>query len=472
MIQSKLLNRKAPIHSRASHQVKTYGIQKVLSCAVMWLLCTGLALGQITKPKKEYAELLVTASHADRIYHVGEEASIKVEAYAGGNPVDGVWLFYQHGPEMMYGNKMDSVIFRNGVAKVNLGTMHEPGFLAFEWHTVIAGRAYKDLFKVGFDPDSIRTYARMPKDFQKFWHKTLTAAQKVPFDAKVTRLPQYDTEKSEYSLVELTVGPKGKKMFGWLSRPKDGKPHPVIFYPPGAGRKKIVREGVYSDEGFICLKVEIHGFNPMLPDQDYDSLTADIKDYNTKGITDRDSFYYRDVYAGCSRCVDWLTTLPDWDGKNVFVSGGSQGGALTVVTAALNPKVTALACFYPALNDLTGFLHHRAGGWPMYFRKRRSGASPVKDTLRVSDVLQYYDVTNFARMLKCDGFYNFGYSDDTCSPTSIWGMLNVLTAPKKIVVTPSAGHWRFIEVNNESIRWLKSKIKPFDSSAGARHQAG
>lgn len=59
--------------------------------------------------------------------------------------------------------------------------------------------------------------------------------------------------------------------------------------------------------------------------------------------------------------MDFLCSLPDWDGKNVIVTGGSQGGALTLVTAALNEKVTMCAPFYPALCDLQGFRHDRAG---------------------------------------------------------------------------------------------------------------
>ena len=33
------------------------------------------------------------------------------------------------------------------------------------------------------------------------------------------------------------------------------------------------------------------------------------------------------VYVGLVRCIDFLTSLPEWDGKNVAVQGGSQGGA-------------------------------------------------------------------------------------------------------------------------------------------------
>ena len=70
-------------------------------------------------------------------------------------------------------------------------------------------------------------------------------------------------------------------------------------------------------------------------------------------------------------------------------------------------------------------------------------------------MLPYYDVVNFARTLTVPGFYNFGYADETCSPTSVWALLNVITAPKTVEITPTSGQWRFIEVNDRSESWLK-----------------
>lgn len=428
-------------------------------CALFTLMCAS-APAQITKPARNYVETIMTPSHVDRNYHVGEAASISLLAYAGGAPVDGVVVYYEHGPEMLYSVHTDSVTFRNGRADIPLGTMNEPGFLACKYRFQLNGRNYRDLVKLAFDADSIRSYAQEPHDFDKFWKRTLREASRAPFDVKLYRREHLDSEKSSVWLVELTVGPSGRKMFGYLSKPKAPGPHPVLFYPPGAGTKKIVSENLYSDAGFICLKVEIHGLNPELPDSVYNRLRSSLSNYNVKGLPDRDQFYYRSVYAGCSRCIDWLCTLPDWDGRNVLVTGGSQGGALTVVSAALNPKVTALACFYPALNDLTAFRHRRAGGWPKYF-STENYATPIayNQQEKAAQMLQYFDVTNFARKLHQPGFYNFGYGDNTCGPTSIWGMLNAISAPKTVVITPTSAHWRFSEVNDESISWMMRHLK-------------
>ena len=137
--------------------------------------------------------------------------------------------------------------------------------------------------------------------------------------------------------------------------------------------------------------------------------------------------------------------------KNVFVTGGSQGGALSIITAALNEKVKALVAFYPALCDLSGYAKGRAGGWPHMFKDKESLTNERLKTTA------YYDVVNFARLLKVPGFYSWGYNDRTCSPTSVYSAYNIISAPKEKHITPISGHWRFEETNEKSLDFLKSQ---------------
>lgn len=422
----------------------------------MLLLLVGTimpAIAQFSKPRRAYVEYLVTPNNSDRTYKLGEKALIKIEAYKGGVALDGVKVYYRAGDEMLLPAKDDSVTFSNGQAIIPIGTRSEPGFRACDLRFTVYDKTYKDLVKVGFMPSDIKPYTVMPKDFDKFWKKTMAETNKVAMNAEITPMPKYSTDKVDVALVKLTVGKNGRNMYGYLTRPKDGKQHPVLFCPPGAGSSKISPTTYYSERGFIYLNINIHsGCNSELSNSDYAIARKVADNYNRRGIESKEGFYYREVYAGCSRCVDFLCSLPEWDGRNVGVTGGSQGGALTIITAALNNKVTFCSPFYPALCDLTGFLHHRAGGWPKYFENgnEKSGAE---------ETLQYYDVVNFARRLKCPTFFSFGYNDDTCSPTSTFATYNEITAPKTIATTPTSGHWRFPETNDESIAWMLKQIR-------------
>lgn len=407
---------------------------------------------QITPPRREYVEYLMTTDHPDRTYSTGETPTIRIEAYKGGNPLDGVTVKYKTGDEMM-SMTADSVKFIDGVATIPMGTRQTPGFRSCEWNFTVYGKTYKDLVKTAFSPEKIESCTPMPSDFKKFWDKQLRAAEKIPLNPEITPLPAYSNDSIEVSLVKLTVGSGGRHMYGYLSKPRDGKKHPVLFSPPGAGAKRISPSTTYAKDGFIYLNINIHsGCNPELPDDEYAAVQKAVEDYNRNGISDRDSFYYRDVYAGCSRCIDFLCSLPEWDGKNVGVTGGSQGGALSIVTAALNPKVKFCAPFYPALCDVLGFRHNRAGGWPKYFRN-------TEEAPGAENTLPYYDVVNFARILTCPVFYSFGYNDETCSPTSTYSAYNAITSDKTLRVTPTSGHWRFPETNSEATEWIKQQCK-------------
>lgn len=413
-----------------------------------------------SKPGRNYVEFLTVANHAQRSYKLGEEAHITVEAFKGGIPLDGEFLYYKVGDEMLLPTQYDSIPFHGGKANIPMGTMSQPGFRACNFHFSVEGKLYKDEIKLAYEPEKIKPYTTMPSDFDKFWKHNLKQLAKIGMNPEITPMSQYSNKEIKVSLVKITVGENGRCMFGYLAEPNDGKKHPVLFQPPGAGSAKVRPYTYYAERGFIVVTSEIHGLDPRLPDAEYQIKRNEMaKDYNMRGIEDKEKFYYRDVYLGCSRWIDFLCSLPAFDGKNVCVTGGSQGGALTVVTAALNPKVTCIAPFYPALNDLTGFLHQRAGGWPKYFSKEhKTGMFTVEEIQQATKTLAYYDVVNFARHIKVPGFYSFGYNDPTCSPTSVYGMYNEVKAPKMLEITPSSGHWRFKETNDRSIEWLKSQL--------------
>jgi cephalosporin-C deacetylase-like acetyl esterase len=296
----------------------------------------------------------------------------------------------------------------------------------------------------------------MPADFQQFWDKAKVEADKIPMDAVLTPLPQYSTTTVDVLLVSLQNYKKGQRLYGYLCKPKAPGKYPVLFTPPGAGVKSILPSTSYADQGFISLSIEIHGISPLLDKETYNDISTAFGDYMTNKLDDRDNYYYKRVYLGCVRSIDFLCSLPEWDGKNVVVTGGSQGGALSIVTAALDKRVKCLAAFYPALCDITGYLHGRAGGWPHMLNARNQAVNNTPEKLKT---ISYYDVVNFARTVSIPGFYSWGYNDNTCPPTSVFAAINTIKAPKTIAITPISGHWRFEETNQESLEWIKKQLE-------------
>ena len=274
-------------------------------------------------------------------------------------------------------------------------------------------------------------------------------------DAKLLPLPQYSTGTVDVFLVNLQNYKKGQRLYGFLCKPKAIGKYPVLFNPPGAGIKSMVPSTSYAEQGFISLAIEIHGISPLLDNETYQNVSAAFGDYTQYRLDDPDTYYYKSVYLGCVRSIDYLCSLPEWDGKNVVVTGGSQGGALSIVTAALEKRVTCLAAFYPALADMTGYLHGRAGGWPHLLNSQNQMLNNTPAKLKT---ISYYDVVNFARQISVPGFYSWGYNDNTCPPTSVFAAVNSIKADKTISITPITGHWRFEETNQESVNWIKKQL--------------
>ena len=420
------------------------------------LSCVTFNLNAQFQPQRHpYVEYLITLDRHDRTYKVGEKPQIKIEAYQAGIPLDGVTVKYCTGKEMLLPAMSDSTLFVNGVATIDMGTMTEPGFRECNLSFSVAGQKFDDVVKAAFEPERIKSFTKMPKDFKKFWDNEIEAARKVDLDPRLTYIKKHSTDEVSVYLIRLTVGEGGRYFYGYLSMPNDGKKHPAMFCPPGAGPYKRWPQPDFAQKGVIVLNVDIHGLSPESSQDLIDSASPQIWGYWERGLTSRDSCYFRQVYAGCVRCVDYLASLPEWDGETIVTMDGSQGGALSIITAALHDKVKYVSADYPALCDLTGFANGRAGGWPKYFMDSKFAESDVPSVL---STLPYYDVVNFARIINVPLYCDYGYNDDTCSPTSINSLPNEVKSPKTVLVTYTNAHFNYPENNRKASQWVLEQL--------------
>lgn len=420
---------------------------KIILC-IAFLYGTSKSYTQFSPAPIKLVQFLLTPDHPDWNYTFNEKAVIKILVTKSGVPLSKARIEYEFGTEMMQAEKKGEIILKEGVGEINIGTMDKPGFKQLKVRVINDGYEYSGAIKVAFEPSKIQPTVKLPDDFSAYWQKALEANAKIPIDPIVTYKPEYSTGTVDVYLVNLQNYKIGKRLYGYLCKPKAKGKYPVLLSPPGAGIKKISPNTSFAEQGFISLSIEIHGISPEVSNEDYANIREAFGHYWLDGLDDKENYYYKSVYVGCVRAIDFLTNLPEFDGKNVIVKGGSQGGALSIVTAALDKRVTCLAAFYPALCDLTGYLYGRAGGWPHCFQDIHVAPEKI-------NTAAYYDVVNFARNISVPGFYSYGYNDFTCPPTSILSALNVISAPKKVVVTPISGHWRFQETDDKSNVWLK-----------------
>lgn len=399
-------------------------------------------------------QVRVTTDHADWSYALGQPVIFHVSATMDGHPVVGVEVAYEVGPEKMPPSlKATAKLPAEGI-DIPGGTMKQPGFLRCIAVVKRDKRSYRGVATAGFEPLSIQPTAEEPADFDAFWGEAKAALAKVSVDPRLTPLPSYGTGTVDCYQVDLqTLANRGtSRFYGILCEPKRPGKYPALLSVPGAGVRPYRGLPAMAEKGIITLQVGINGIPVTMDPSVYDSLRLGaLTDYPTYGLDNRDRYYYKRVYLGCLRANDFLVSHPKWDGHNLGVTGGSQGGALSIVVAGLDPRVTALAAFYPALCDLTGYLKGRAGGWPHMFQVEGDGSHRTPDQIRTS---AYYDVVNFARRVKAPGMYLWGWNDEVCPPTSTYSAYNVIRAEKRLVLALETGHWSVPEENDLSDQWL------------------
>ena len=432
-------------------------MKKITIIAIM-LLNIMAAMAVENYPYRSDFLWVTTPDHADWLYKTGEKANVEVQLFKYGYAQD-VKVDYEVAQDMMPASTKGSVKLKNGKAVINIGTRTAPGFTDLVLKATVDGEATQHHVKGGYDVDKILPFTKMPDDFGNFWKQTLDEMHKTPLSYTRELAKEYCTDKIDCWLIRLKID-KEHNMFGYLFMPKDreGKKLPAAFSPPGAGVKTIrfpMRHKYYPEDGFIRLEVEIHGLDPRLSESTFKDITSAFasKDngYFPNRIDNREAYYLRHVYAGMVRWTDFLCSLPEWDGKNLAVQGGSQGGALALVTAALDPRVTACCVNHPALTDMAGYSEKgRTGGYPHF--------KPEILTPQVVNVLQYYDVINFCRIVKCPVRMTWGYNDNVCPPTTSYAAWNTLTCPKECVITPVNEHWTSEQMEKEHEEWIKSKI--------------
>lgn len=411
--------------------------------------------------KSDYLWLTVP-DHADWLYQTGENAKVEVSFCKYGIPRDGE-LKYSIGNDMLQPDKHGSVKLKNGRAVINMGTKKTPGFRDMKLSVSLDGKTYEHHIKVGFSVDKIKPYTQEPQDFRSFWQKNVEELKQVPLSYTKELYKDYCTDKIDCYLVKLQIDNMGHSMYGFLFYPKNAQPgkHPVVLCPPGAGIKTIkdpMRNKYYAENGFVRFEVEIHGLDPRISSETFGEISRAFNDRNggylVNGLENKDIYYMKHVYVGLVRCIDFLTSLPEWDGKNVAVQGGSQGGALSIIAAGLDSRVTQCVANHPALSDMAGYAAKGGtGGYPHFCRQPQILSN--KDCL---NTLAYFDVVNFARYVKAPTYLTWGYNDVTCPPTTSYAVWNTLKCTKESLLTPINEHWTTTETNRGQMEWIKAHL--------------
>jgi len=318
----------------------------------------------------------------------------------------------------------DVVIAEDGSLEVELGNI-DPGFYEVRLRDSVK-------FNIGICPEKVVSKPDAKPDFKKFWDETFAELDTIFLEPEYTLIPEYsDSVKQCFEVRYNSFG--GALSGGIISVPvKEGK-YPVRVEYMGYGAEPFYYDPT-NDPGSIQFLVSVRDQGIFKNGQDR---------WIDRGIDSKETFYYRGAFCDVKRAVDFVKTLPKADVDDIVVMGESQGGAFAVVSGATNPCIRAVSTAVPFLGDYRDY--SKIVWWPVHEVLETADVLSL-DYDELFDMLTYFDVKNFAPMVKCPVIMAFGLQDPTCPPHTNFSIYNNLgSREKQYVCVPTCGHAMWLE---------------------------
>jgi cephalosporin-C deacetylase len=284
-----------------------------------------------------------------------------------------------------------------------------------------------------------------PADFDGFWARTLAAARETDLAAEFTEvdpgLPLLEVYDVRFS------GFGGDRVAAWLFLPRGAEgplPTVVEYIGYGGGRGLPHEHLLWPVAGYAHLVVDTRGQGSSATSVGATADRAGVTGphspgFLTMGIESPEAYFYRRVYTDAVRAVDVVAAHPRLDEHRVVVTGGSQGGGITIAVAGLvagllgaMPDVPFLSCMRRAteITDTRPYLEIA-----QYLAGHRDAVE------RTFEVLSYFDGVHFAARASGPALFSVALMDAVCPPSTVFAAYNNWAHPRtEIEVYPYNGH--------------------------------
>jgi cephalosporin-C deacetylase len=282
-----------------------------------------------------------------------------------------------------------------------------------------------------------------PEDFESFWRAQITEARSFPLDANFSQVAAPIRHARVFDVTFSGHG--GDRIKAWLYLPLDLVPaYPVVvqYVGYGGGRGDPLDWLDWSACGFAHFVMDNRGQGggwrgADTPDP-HDGGYPSTPGFMTRGIRSPAEYYYCRLYVDAVRAVEAAVAYPDLRGKDVVITGGSQGGALTIVAAAWAEGVRA------AMADVVFMSHFRRA-------LEVSDSDPYQEVAKYCSVypdsveavfhtLSYFDVVNHAKRSAAPALFSVGLVDLVTPPSTVFAAFNHYRGEKEICVYRFNGH--------------------------------
>ena len=288
-----------------------------------------------------------------------------------------------------------------------------------------------------------------PDDFDEFWSTTLARVAEVPLRPSFEYVPERSTDEVAVYDVHYDSW-EGVRIAGWYAVPRHEHlpgPYPALMLLPGYISEPTIPRN-WAEQGYAAFAVAPRGklrsnqlFNPGYPGL----LVHNIVDPNTYG--------YRGFYVDAVRAVEAVLTRPEVDTDRVGLHGSSQGGALTITTAALMPGT--VTCGAAGAPYLCGFMNSAklTHSYPYEEINEYLRVHPDHEQ-QVAESVGYYDGINFAPSIRAPMLVYIGLEDDVCPPETGFAVHEAMKCDKELLTYERCGH-------DAGVFWAMENVEVF-----------
>ena len=368
-------------------------------------------------------------------YQLGETVVFTVECFEDDKPADGKKLrWVRTGDD---GKRETADVVYSAAKPLTIETtIDKPGFVRIQVFQLDAnderiGNEHDESLQfnggAGARIDQIDGFPE-PSDFDEFWNRQKTILDQTPIKAQLDPLDVGDDAVVAYDVKVACAGLA--PVSGYLVMPRNAEPKSL------PARVQYQGYGVYSaglnvnaGRNQIYFEINAHGILNGQPDSYYDHLrNTFLKSYGfpKEGNVDPNSSYWCGVILRALRALQYVKTLPEWDGEHLSTGGGSQGGMQCLTVAGLDPDVSEVDAAVPWFCDVSGAEENkRIDSWFM---------PPWIEGLG------YFDVANHAKRIKAKVSIFAGLGDYVCPPSGEMVLYNSIRSEKKILFRQGRTH--------------------------------
>lgn len=297
-------------------------------------------------------------------------------------------------------------------------------------------------------------------DFDEFWERTLQESKAQPLNAEIK---PYDYAISQVKVYDVTYdGFKMGRIGGWYIIPawadEEHKVPALVHYHGYSGNRGYINEFMkWVIMGYAVFSIDVRGQGGCTPEGPIGYDAGGISGWMTKGINDKEQYYYCYVYMDCVRAVDFICSRPEIDTSRIGVFGGSQGGGLTIAVAGLDGRPVMAMADYPYLCHFRRALEmYQEGPYDEIYRYFRQFDPSFKTIDKIFETLSYFDGMNLGTRIKCPILVSVGLRDVVCPPSTIFAAYNHMNCPKQLRIYPNHGHEGMPFHEEERIAFAKS----------------